>query len=88
MCQDDLGLVTTDEDSDSVPDVADDCPGTSPDMPADRLGCSAAQFCRAIDVGEPRGQAICRHLDWLNDEPLGIPHGCVVVQRSCEAAPS
>ena len=86
MCQDDLGLVTKDEDGDSVPDVADDCPGTSPEVPVDRQGCSAAQFCRAIDIGQHLGPAVCRQSDWMNDEPLGTPYDCVVARRQCEAA--
>lgn len=71
-----VGTILADPDSDGVPAIADRCADSAPGDAVDDDGCTAAQFCGAIDLSLPQGNNICRHADWRNDEPVGNPNDC------------
>jgi len=71
-----VGTILADPDADGVPAVADSCADSVPGDAVDDDGCTAAQFCGAIDLSMPQGNNICRHADWRNDEPVGNPDDC------------
>lgn len=71
-----VGTILADPDDDGVPAIADRCADSTPGDAVDADGCTAAQFCGAIDLSLPQGNNVCRHADWQNDEPVGNPDDC------------
>jgi hypothetical protein len=65
-----LAGVAPDQDGDGEADTTDACPNTPEGAEVDQAGCSLAQFCAAIDATTRTGNAICKNIDWRNDNPL------------------
>jgi hypothetical protein len=80
-----LEAATQDSDGDQVLDAADRCEATPAATEVDVAGCSLAQFCRGIQVGDRRGRVACSLADWRNDEPVGSPRDCRAVGALCQA---
>ena len=80
QCLDDLDTLLSDPslmdlDGDGEADASDRCPGTTAATEVDEAGCSAPQFCAAIDSGSWRGRWACALADWRND--------CRVIRGVC-----
>lgn len=73
-CLDALTLnVGPDQDADGEADGSDRCPGTTVSAAIDDAGCSLEQFCAKVDATTTAGKAICKKVDWRNDEPAMKP---------------
>jgi hypothetical protein len=76
-----------DSDGDGILDSRDRCPKTAAG-PVDSDGCNPLQFCAQVNMSSKNGAALCRALDFNNDEPtLSNPGDCVATKTDCIPAP-
>ncbi len=65
-----------DSDDDGVNDEDDECPDTPADEAVDDSGCSAEQFCNAVDVSGWRGALSCLRADWNDNDRWWFAFDC------------
>jgi len=79
MVADEVEASPSDSDEDSVNDELDRCPDTENTADVDANGCSAKQFCEAIEVPSKQEREPCWQADWLDNEDK--PKDCKVMRN-------